>query len=112
MGAGELARAHKASCFKSLFPFNGKGWGELRRCAPRGIYQRGAAPLENGDGRRQGMQRREVSRPGVLQHGERHWKPVLLEYRKLPVGIVYRTMSIKPLLTTLISLPSAESLTR
>ena len=84
MGAGELARAHKASCFKSLFPFNGKGWGELRRCAPRGIYQRGAAPLENGDGRRQGMQRREV----------------------------YRTMSIKPLLTTLISLPSAESLTR
>ena len=34
MGAGELARAHKASCFKSLFPFNGKGWGELRRCAP------------------------------------------------------------------------------
>ena len=50
MGTGELARAHKASCFKSLFPFNGKGWGELQRCAPRGIYQRGAAPLETGMG--------------------------------------------------------------
>ena len=33
MGAGELARAHKVSCFKSLFPIIRRLGGELRRCA-------------------------------------------------------------------------------
>ena len=34
MGAGELARAHEVSCFKSLFPFRGKDCGELWKYAP------------------------------------------------------------------------------
>ena len=36
MGAGELARAPKASCFKGLFPIFRRLGGEFRRCA-RGI---------------------------------------------------------------------------
>jgi hypothetical protein len=34
MGAGELARAPKASCFKGLFPIFRRLGGEFRRCAP------------------------------------------------------------------------------
>ena len=36
MGAGELARAPKASCFKGLFPIFRRLGGEFCRCA-RGI---------------------------------------------------------------------------
>ncbi|MBR1589353.1 MAG: hypothetical protein IJ658_13655 [Kiritimatiellae bacterium] len=35
MGAGELARAPKASCFKGLFPIFRRLGGEFRRCAQK-----------------------------------------------------------------------------
>ena len=36
-GAGELARAHKASCFQTVVSINGKSGGELRRCAAASV---------------------------------------------------------------------------
>ena len=48
MGAGELARAPKASCFKELFPIIRRLGGELRRCARKAkIRQYGIAVVRH-----------------------------------------------------------------